>query len=552
MSPIKLVMVALFFTMLGFSLSIALLLHQSLELASPTWRSMFQATPSATTKHDACVNFREDGEAYGSPITAGLNARRLASVPVDGNSSKQMDKHGKDAQFDSGLPFNAFEAKSANSTIGGHIYPVGLNPAVISAAKYLQSKFKSAVPFPHIEIDNFLTREAAEQLLDDFPAFESGNNLNEFGLPGLKSIRPDLRSISPVYSSLWKFLGSSEFLHTMSTITGIPDLLADPTMFGGGTHENKNGQNLNIHVDFNYNRDQRWHRRLNVLLYLNKHWENHWGGRIELHSNPWGPRGEDAERIYNISFNKVVIFATSENSWHGFKEIQLPPNIKDAGLTRKLVSIYLYTRDRPREEIAPAHGTFYVPDRVPEMCDGPAAKLAAGSIKYRDEWLQRYMKLEKDYSGQKNDLLRQSMDGLRNFIFGVRPFHITEGFSADGWVGPHSWLDAREQEGRFIRKVLVEGDFTLPEANGLNGADIKIIVMEERGHMTHEVGSTILQGQASGSFLAEISLERKTLPGQHPGVLTLVVDSGHVHGQKVGDDVRELAFRATAIKFEVN
>ena len=127
-----------------------------------------------------------------------------------------------------------------------------LNDTFLLHAGDLQPQFTHAEPFPHISIDNFMKHEVAEQLLHDFPLFESANNLDEFGKPGLKAIQPDLRSISPAYAELWKYVCSVEFLEAMSQVTGIRNLLCDPTFFGGGTHENKHGQRLDTHIDYNY------------------------------------------------------------------------------------------------------------------------------------------------------------------------------------------------------------------------------------------------------------------------------------------------------------
>ena len=69
----------------------------------------------------------------------------------------------------------------------------------------------------------------------------------------------------------------------MSRLSGIPDLLLDPKMFGGGTHENRHGQELDPHIDFNYAEEHGLHRRLNLIVYLNKDWKTRMGWR---HRNP--------------------------------------------------------------------------------------------------------------------------------------------------------------------------------------------------------------------------------------------------------------------------
>src|SRR5690606_29457989 len=116
------------------------------------------------------------------------------------------------------------------------------------------------------------------------------------------------------------------------------------------------GQELDPHVDYNYINHGQLHRRLNLLVYFNKEWDAAWGGNIELHSNPRIPE-ENEVSSYEPLYNRALIFETNEYSWHGFKKIVLPQDKKQ--LTRRSLAIYLYTRSRPDDEVAPPHGTFY-------------------------------------------------------------------------------------------------------------------------------------------------------------------------------------------------
>ena len=47
-----------------------------------------------------------------------------------------------------------------------------------------------------------------------------------------------------------------------------------------------------------------------------------------------------------------------------FRSFELPE--AERHRSRKSISIYLYTKDRPAGEIAPSHGTFYVQRPLPE------------------------------------------------------------------------------------------------------------------------------------------------------------------------------------------
>jgi len=153
-----------------------------------------------------------------------------------------------------------------------------------------------------------------------------------------------------------------EFLDLVGALTGITDLRYDPWYFGGGTHENRAGQDLDAHIDFNRHPVELWHRRLNLIVYLNSEWDDAWGGSLELHSDPRSP--DDRVTTVTPLYNRAVIFETTEWSWHGFSRIALPP--EKAALTRRSIALYFYTTDRPAEELADPHSTVYVDRPLPE------------------------------------------------------------------------------------------------------------------------------------------------------------------------------------------
>jgi hypothetical protein len=234
-------------------------------------------------------------------------------------------------------------------------------PVLQNASEYARL-FQVADPFRHIVIDDFLETDFGQQLRADFPAFEERHALNEMGHVGGKAVRMDVRDISDSYRALDRYLQTPEFLGFVSTVTGIPDLLYDPDYLGGGTHENRHGQGLDAHVDFNYHPRTKWHRRLNLIIYLNEEWDDAWGGDLELHSDPWDAASNRSISVRPV-LNRAVIFETTETSWHGFSRIELPQD--RSGYSRKSFAIYLYTRERPANETAPPHATIYVPELMP-------------------------------------------------------------------------------------------------------------------------------------------------------------------------------------------
>ncbi len=170
---------------------------------------------------------------------------------------------------------------------------------------------------------------------------------------------------------------------------------------------------LDPHVDFNFDQSEQLHRRLNLIVYLNKDWRAEWGGGLEIHSNPRRPE-ENQIRTYNPIFNRAVLFETNEYSWHGFPKITLPEDKRH--LSRKSISIYLYTKDRPAEEIAPRHATFYVQRPLPERL-APGYVLTSEDVLElrrllirRDDWIERYQQMELDDNRKIETLIGEIRD----------------------------------------------------------------------------------------------------------------------------------------------
>jgi hypothetical protein len=237
-----------------------------------------------------------------------------------------------------------------------------LDPALSASADALRARFVAAHPFPHLVMDDFLDRAFADALAAEFPAFEDGNAVGDDGLPGGKSTVDRIVGLGPAYQRLDRAIRSEDFLELLGLLTGIDDLLYDPWYLGGGTHENRDGMSLDPHVDFNYHPSERWHRRLNLIVYLNPLWRAEWGGSLELFADPQ----RDAHPACSVvpAFNRAVLFETSERSWHAFDRIRLPESYRH--LTRRSIALYFYSEDRPVAEVADRHTTFYVDRALPE------------------------------------------------------------------------------------------------------------------------------------------------------------------------------------------
>ena len=407
-------------------------------------------------------------------------------------------------------------------------------PTVRDADRYREA-FQQARPFKHVVIDQFFDPAFAQQLLAEFPSFNSGSSTNEAGRKEGKAVNTDINSISPAYRTLYEVISGREFLDFVSRLSGISELLIDPLMFGGGTHENLHGQELDPHVDFNYDQSVQLHRRLNLIVYLNPQWQSEWGGALEIHSNPRTPF-ENRITSYDPLFNRCVMFETNEYSWHGFPRIDLPEDRRH--LSRKSISIYLYTKERPAEEIVSAHATFYVQRPLPlHFTSGHTLSSAdleelQRLVLRRDEWIKVYQEMELQKSREFTNLNAY----LRNLL--TRPsIPLTgyvlheggqEGLYGDGWASSN--VSLRLKALMPVTRIVLRGFRP---------------AMAPQARMTISInGTAVVQQAISESFNVSAPLPKNT---PETFLLEISCDGPRHWAESNGDD-RDLGYLLTEVR----
>lgn len=218
----------------------------------------------------------------------------------------------------------------------------------------LRTSFQGHQPVPWFKIDNFLRADFADACADAFPTYDqvqkmgvTFTNINEKG----KFQVTDTKIFPEPLKQLNDLLNSPDFLKLIEHVTGIDSLLGDEKLVGGGLHSTGARGHLDVHLDFNMLRDRGWHRRLNILVYMNKGWKDDWGGEFEL----WN---EDVSKLngkFLPIFNRCVMFNTNNVSYHGVNAVKCPE-----GASRKSFAAYYYTREAPADfSEAPSNGQFH-------------------------------------------------------------------------------------------------------------------------------------------------------------------------------------------------
>lgn len=200
--------------------------------------------------------------------------------------------------------------------------------------------YAAAPAFPHLVVDGFLREDVAWGAFDAFPPHGSEEwtaythfNEKKYGNTKLDSFPAPVRSVV-------EYLNSQEFVAQLSALTGIPGLIPDPSLAGGGLHQSPPRGFLNIHADFTAHPHQRaWRRRVNLLLFLNPHHQSSWGGALEL----WDRSMAKCRVSIEPTFNRVVIFNTDVDTFHGHPDPYACPEHE----TRRSIALYYFTEGEP-------------------------------------------------------------------------------------------------------------------------------------------------------------------------------------------------------------
>lgn len=214
-------------------------------------------------------------------------------------------------------------------------------------------KYQNNSPYPHIVIDNFLNRVDFHNISKEAYTLCSkpseswrfggrGNSKDEHTFQQKKRGIGVQSNMSYNMSRLIDVLNGEEFIKYLENLTGKTGLIPDPNLFGGGLHETKSGGYLGIHHDFNVNNSiskETYYRQINLLLYINAHWEKDWGGSLEL----WNKDMSGPNQIIDIVPNRCVIF-NIDGAPHGH-----PTPLKSpSDVSRRSIAMYYYSKEEPQ------------------------------------------------------------------------------------------------------------------------------------------------------------------------------------------------------------
>jgi 2-oxoglutarate-Fe(II)-dependent oxygenase superfamily protein len=222
---------------------------------------------------------------------------------------------------------------------------------LFALADKLRPEYLEATPFRHVVIDDFLPAEALEPILEEFPE-PTGASWQQFdSAREVKLALADTELMGPATRQLLSEFNGQVFVDFVERLTDMTGLIPDPHFDGGGLHQSRAGGYLKVHADFNKTKRLNLDRRLNGILYLNKDWDESWGGHLEL----WDREMTRCVKRVSPVFNRFLLFCTTDDANHGLPDpLTCPPN-----RARRSMALYYYSNGRPQDEVQGDHTTLF-------------------------------------------------------------------------------------------------------------------------------------------------------------------------------------------------
>lgn len=213
--------------------------------------------------------------------------------------------------------------------------------------------FKNGYPFDHAIVDNFFDENVANKLEDEFLGYEDERWFFYNNAIENKKALNDWRLFPETTYNVFRELMSPKFVDLLSDFVGM-QLYVDPSLHGGGWHIHGTGGVLNPHLDYSIHPKAKLQRKLNIIVYLSSDLKPEHGGHLGMWINNNNAPGKLIKEV-EPTYNRAVIFDTTQDSWHGMSRKLTQPN----GIYRKSIAVYYLTE--PTDEASQRNRALFAP-----------------------------------------------------------------------------------------------------------------------------------------------------------------------------------------------
>lgn len=209
-------------------------------------------------------------------------------------------------------------------------------------------------PVDHLIIDNFLPKKIAKKLSLEFGDYNS-SNWHEY-----KNSIEEKKTCN-----IWNLFQKNTYTYFSEILSHQVDqaiskkfkinVQSDYGLHGGGQHIHGKLGNLNPHLDYVLHPKINLERRINIIYYLTDKYSSSDGGQLGFWGNKDKKKPGNLIKEYEPKFNRLIIFNTSQNSWHGLSRLYNPVTKK---YRKSLASYYI---SKPRKFYQKHFRAIYAP-----------------------------------------------------------------------------------------------------------------------------------------------------------------------------------------------
>jgi Rps23 Pro-64 3,4-dihydroxylase Tpa1-like proline 4-hydroxylase len=207
---------------------------------------------------------------------------------------------------------------------------------LLGRAQVLRDEYLNAKPWPHIVVENGFREDFLDAIADEVANIDQSHIISSLDVRQIK--QEASQGFGPATRHFFDFVDSDSFREFISSVTGVDNLLSDPTHTLAGAHRTPSGGYTKIHRDFEVHPVTGLFHRVNLLVYLNRDWPDAYGGSLELWPSDMSAVGR---RVFP-RFNTMILWETHGGTLHGLPDpVRCPPN-----RMRLSVASYYYTKER--------------------------------------------------------------------------------------------------------------------------------------------------------------------------------------------------------------
>lgn len=202
---------------------------------------------------------------------------------------------------------------------------------LIQEKEILKAQFKdSKKGIGFFYVDDLLPENLVIDIYNNFPKLtetKQRKNLREY-----KYVAYQMDKYHALLEEVIYAFQEDNVVKIVSEIVDVTPILPDENLYAGGLSLMAKNNFLSPHLDNSHDKDRQLWRVLNLLFYVSPNWKLENGGNLELWPNGISQKPIEIES----SFNRLVVMATHEKSWHSVNKV-----VKDA--VRCCVSNYYFS-----------------------------------------------------------------------------------------------------------------------------------------------------------------------------------------------------------------